>query len=329
MIGSDAKSAAGQGGTKSMRHRWPIMLLSLTMAGPATAVPWWYAGRAADRVVFVDAGSIERTKDIVRYSAKTVIRDRADPVAMTVAFMEADCARRRVGWAGIQRFGYDERVIDTSTRRKAEMADVPETSLADAELAFVCSDAQAREAEGLFVLAVDDAAFTEALLAAHDASPRALHDRMSADHAVPVIRSSAPDPAGFGKLQTVRAGEPMVPPRDYAKGPQVPNPTDYDPIEAGRIYDIAYQGVKDGELQFEIRGYAIDDLVHPASGQTETVRVGAKSIVIRDLAITIDSALPDRIRYKVAIEKQAPIVPDCPPGGCTEEPVAVEASHRP
>jgi hypothetical protein len=310
-----------------MRHLWPIMLVAI--ATPATATPWWYAGRAADRVVFVDAGSIERARDIVRYSAKTVIRDRADPVAMTLAFMQADCGKRRIGWAGIQRYGYDERVIDTSTRRKAEMADVPATSLADTELGFVCSDAQAREAAGLFALAIDDAAFTEALLAAQDATPRALHDRMSADRTVPVIRSTAPDPASFGTTRTVKTGEPMVPPRDYAKGAQLPNPADYDPIEAGRIYDIAYQGVKDGELQFEIRGYAIDDLVHPASGQTETVRVGAKSIAIRDLAITIESAQPDRIRYRVAIEKRAAVVPDCPPGGCTEEPVAVEASHQP
>ncbi|MGY4395755.1 hypothetical protein ACVWZA_000916 [Sphingomonas sp. UYAg733] len=311
-----------------LSHR-PVSLFALpflVLAAPATAAPWWYAARGADRVVFIDTGSIQRDKDIVTYSSKTVIRKQGDPAAMTVNFMRADCTKRRLGWSGIQRFGYDEAVIDTSTRPDAEMEDAVDAA-SHAELDFACADAKAREAGGAFPLGVDDAAFAEALLAESDKglSPRALQDRLLADPAVVVIRSTAPATSTFGKIQTVKLGQPMVPPRDYAKGPQIPDPKDYPSNEVGRIYDIAYQGIKDGRVQFEVRGYSIDDLVHPGSGQSQSAYPGEKKVNILSLAITIKQALPDRITYSVAIKPMASAEPFCPPGGC-EDPVATPSA---
>jgi len=206
----------------------------------------------------------------------------------------------------VQRFGYDEAVIDTSTRAKVEMAEATD-ALARSELDFVCSKPAVWGAAGYFPLAIDDVAFTEALLAQRDdvLSPLALQERMAKDKSVPVVRSSAPAPATFGQVQTVELGQPMVPPRDYAKGIEAPDPAAYDPIEVGRIYDIAYQGIKDGQLQFEIRGYSINDLVHPGSGQIETAGLGEDKVNILDLAITVTKASPDRITYSVAIEKRS------------------------
>ncbi|WP_052507754.1 hypothetical protein [Sphingomonas hengshuiensis] len=287
--------------------RLPLALAGLAVSAPAAAAPWWYAGHDVDRAVFVDVGSIERDHAIVRFSAKQVIRRAGDPVAMTVSFLQADCARALIGWGGIQRFGADDAVIDTSTRPKAEMAPAS-TPIDRAQLDFVCADTREREAAGFFPLGIDDATFTEALLGedADGLSPRALHDRLAASPATAVIRSTAPSPATFGTVQTVALGQPLVPPRDYGKGAQVPDPRDYPANEVGRIYDVAYQGIKDGEIRFEIRGYSIDDLAHPGSGQIETVRVGEAKARIGDLAITIREALPDRITYSIVLEKRPP-----------------------
>ncbi len=303
------------------------MPFCVATAAPVAAAPWWYAGRGADRVVFIDSGSVERDKNIVSYSSKTVIRKSGDPVAMTVNYMRADCTKRRLGWGGVQQIGYDEAVIDTSTVAAPSMVDVPAESLAESELAFACSDATAREAAGAFVLTVDDAAFTEALLteADKDLSPRALNDRLAADPSVPIIRSTAPPPSTFGKVQRVKLGQPLVPPRDYEKGANIPDAKDYQSNEVGRIYDVAYQGIKEGKIRFEVRGYSIDDLAHPGSGSIETAYLAEKSLNILDLAITIRKALPDQITYSVMIEKRTPHEPLCPPEGCGE-PIAVEAS---
>lgn len=312
-----------------MRHCRPVRLILLPVfaatAAPAAAAPWWYVGHGADRVVFVDAGSIERDKGNVTYSAKTLIRQPGDPVAMTLNFMQADCAARKLGWYGMQRYGRDEAVIDTSTLPKAKLTHVPADTLEDAELNFVCADSKDRKATGSFPLAIDDASFTDAVLADQSISPRALHDRMARDPGVVVIRSTAPDLATFGQVHTVKLGEPLVPPRDYSKGPGIPDPADYPSNEVGKIYDIAYDGIRNGRIRFEVRGYSIDDLVHPASGQVETAYPGEKKVNVRDLAITIGQALPDRITYSVAIEKAPPPAPDCPVGDCSETEVTTQA----
>jgi len=298
----------------------------IAVAAPVAAAPWWYVGHGADRVLFIDAGSIQRKGGTVTYSSKIVIRKPGDPVAMTSNFMRADCTNRRLGWLGVQQFGYDEAVIGTSTVGKAEMEEAPADTLAGEELGFVCFGAGDHEGR-FFRLAIDDAAFTEALLtgAANGESRRVLHDRLAGNPATPVIRSTAPPTTSFGQVQTVKLGQPLVPPRDYEKGAQVPDPAAYPSNETGRIYDIAYQGIKDGQIQFEIRGYSIDDLVHPGSGQTETASLTQKKVNILDLAITIRKALPDRITYSVAIEKRAPVDTGCPADACDEEPRAMSA----
>lgn len=310
-----------------MRERRFLILVACPLlaaiATPAAAAPWWYVGHGADRAVFVDSGSIQREGGVVSYASKTVIRKQGDPVAMTSNFMQADCAGRRLGWLGVQQFGYDEAVIDTSTVAKAEMEDVPPDALADDELGFVCSGAGDHEGR-FFRLTVDDAAFTEALLAETDkaVSPRDVQDRLAANPATPVIRSTAPGTDTFGTVQTVKTGQPLVPPRDYEKGAQVPDPAAYPSNEVGQIYDIAYQGIKGGKIQFEIRGYSIDDLVHPGSGQTQPAYLNEKKVNIRDLAITIRKASPDQITYSVMIEKRPPDDFVCPPGGCSDETVS-------
>ncbi|QNA86090.1 hypothetical protein G4G27_20460 [Sphingomonas sp. So64.6b] len=312
-----------------MRHCRPACLIMLpifaAVAAPATAAPWWYVGHGADRVVFIDAGSIERDKSVVTYSSKTIIRQSGDPVAMTRNFMQADCAGRKLGWYGVQRYGRDEAVIDTSTLPKAKLTDVSADTLDNAELSFVCADPKDRKATGSFPLAIDDASFTDAVLADQSVSPRALHDRMARDPGVAVIRSTAPNPTTFGQVQTVKLGEPLVPPRDYSKGPVIPDPADYPSNEVGKIYDIAYDGIENGRIRFEVRGYSIDDLVHPGTGQIETAYPGEKKVNVRDLAITIKQALPGRITYSVAIEKVAPAAPDCPVGDCSETEVTTKA----
>ncbi|QNQ08945.1 surface-adhesin E family protein [Sphingomonas alpina] len=313
-----------------MRRCRPACLIVLpifaAIAAPATAAPWWYVGHGTDRVVFVDARSIQRDGKNVTYWAKTLIRQPGDPVAMTLNFMQADCAARKLGWSGLQRYGRDEAVIDASTRR-AKLEDVPADTLENVELGFVCMGAKDREASGFFPLAIDDSSFTDALLGQADQSqsPRELHDRMAADPAVTVIRSTAADPSTFGQVQTVKLGQPLVPPRDYSKGAVIPDPADYPSIEVGRIYDIAFGGIRNGEIRFDVRGYSIDDLVHPGSGQVETADLRQKTAHIRDLVITIKQVLPDRISYSVAIEKAAPATPDCPVGNCSETEVTTEA----
>ncbi|MGH6612810.1 surface-adhesin E family protein [Sphingomonas sp.] len=322
-----------------MRHCRPVCVtllpVFLAFAAPATAAPWWYVGRGIDRVVFIDARSIERDGNNVTYWAKTLIRQPGDPVAMTLNFMQADCTARKLGWAGLQSYGRDEAVIDASTR-KAKLEDVRADTLENVELGFVCMGAKDREASGFFPLAIDDASFTDALLAQADLSlsPRELHDRMAADPGVVMIRSTAPDSSTFGQIQTVKLGQPLVPPRDYSKGAVIPDPADYPSIEVGRIYDIVYGGIKNGEIRFEVRGYSIDDLIHPGSGQVETADLRQKKAHVRDLVITIKQVLPDRITYSVAIEKAVPVTPDCPVGDCSEtevttEPVTADAADTP
>ncbi|MEN3748950.1 hypothetical protein TPR58_17375 [Sphingomonas sp. HF-S3] len=313
----------------SGRGRYPLLLLAvgLLAAAPAGAAPWWYAGRDDHSAVFVDIGSIERDGGVVRFAARQVIRRPGDPVAMTLDFVQVDCARSRIGWVGIQRFGADDQVIDTSTRADAEMAP-PATPIDRAQLEFACADPAARERAGFFPLRIDDAAFTDALLGTtgNGMSPRALHDRMAASPETPVIRSNAPPPATFGTVQTVAVGQPLVPPRDYSRGAQIPDPADYPAIEVGRIYDIAFQGIKDGEIRFEIRGYSIDDLVHPGSGQTETLPLGQPGIAIRDIEITIRKASPDRLTYSVAVRKPQPGEPPCT-AGCEAVTDAATQAH--
>jgi hypothetical protein len=91
------------------REQFGALLASASVltAAPATAAPWRYVGRGQDRVLFIDADTMKRDGEVVRYAAKEVIRQRGNPGARTVTFMEADFVTRRLGWGGVRRFGYD------------------------------------------------------------------------------------------------------------------------------------------------------------------------------------------------------------------------------
>ncbi|WP_415805128.1 hypothetical protein [Bordetella muralis] len=109
----------------------------------------------------------------------------------------------------------------------------------------------------------------------------------------------APGTDTFGQPQYVLSGEPIVPPRDYSKSIEIPQPQDYDPRAVGIIYDVCFLGIEDGNMQFEIRGFSAEDLDFPESGQTIEFPVDQKTIVIRDLTIEVDEVLPGSLTYVV------------------------------
>jgi hypothetical protein len=287
------------------------LLLLTALAGAAepasaSASEWWYVAHDAGRVLFVDRQSISREGAVVRYSALLALHDAGGPAGETKSFMLADCRAQTIGWLGMAQYDRKDIQGDVSTRgdADAEMTKPDPATLDDAQLRFVCS-AGSGASSAAFPIAIDEIAFADRLITSRGAmtDPRALHDAMAKDPRVPLLRSTPPDSKTFGTTQTVRRGEPLVPPRDYHKGTQVPRSADYDADTVGVIYDVAFQGLADGEVRFEVRGYSGDDMVHPGSGQTESVPIGAKTITIRDLSIAIVKATSDAVTYRVAIEK--------------------------
>ena len=138
----------------------------------------------------------------------------------------------------------------------------------------------------------------------------------------------APNADTFSERRHAALGAALVPPRDYAKGPQRPDPADYDPNTSGIIYDVAFAGLADGQLRFEVRGYSGDDQVNPASGQTQEFPEALKVVNVRDLAIQIDEVSPDTITYRVKIEpEEIPAPSACPPDGCEREPDSNDPSR--
>lgn len=109
----------------------------------------------------------------------------------------------------------------------------------------------------------------------------------------------APSPDTFGKTQFVLSGNPIVPPRDYSKGTMLPSKDDYQSNESGRIYDVVFAGVQADQMQFEVRGYSIDSLEFPASGQTIEFPADQRQVTIRDLTLNIDEATAGSITYTV------------------------------
>jgi hypothetical protein len=288
-------------------------LAALALAAAATlgvetagAAEWWYVAQGQDRVMLVDVASITRERGLLSYWNTQVIADGAeDGVRMTRSYMAADCAKARGGWAMSVRYDRDDRQIDVDSLAKPVLAAVEPSTLGEAELNFVCADAAGREAEGAFAVAVDVRTFADALIAAADEAPRAVYDRLVADPATPIVRSTAPGTETFGRRQTAKTGQPLVPPRDYAKGIEVPKAADYPAASAGDVYDVTFEGLEAGEMTFEVRGYGVDDLIHPAMGQRERFPVDLKTIQIRDLAIQVEAVSTDAITYRVRVEKPA------------------------
>ncbi|MCW2349915.1 hypothetical protein [Sphingobium sp. B12D2B] len=279
-------------------------LLALApMAAQARSSQWWFVAQGADRVLFVDVGSIKREGDIVRYQASQVIRDPNDPAALIRAYMVTDCKKRTESWDMAMRYDAEDQRLDETAVRFPTEAVLPDT-IGDAQLQFVCA-ADRAQSDG-FPLQIDEVAFAEALIADTQASesPAAIHERMRLDPKVPVIRSKAPGVETFGTPQTTRAGHAVVPPRDYAKGVQIPIASDYDTDVVGQIYDIAYLGVQNGDLVFEKRGYSIDDLAHAGSGQPMRVPQTQKTVHIGDFMIDVLEATPRSLRFRAQLVRE-------------------------
>jgi hypothetical protein len=276
-------------------------------AGPAGAADWWYVNQGQDRVMLIDVASIKPGKggQLTYWNTQVVADGADDGVRMTKSYMLADCAKARGGWAMIVRYDRDDRQGGVDSLAKPALAAVEPGTLGEAELNFVCAGPDDREAAGAFAVAVDARTFADALIAAGDEAPRAVYDRLAADPATPIVRSAAPGPETFGRRQTAKVGQPLVPPRDYAKGTDVPNPADYPANSSGDAYDVTFEGLEAGEMKFEVRGYGADDLIHPAMGQTERFPADLKAIHIRDLAFDVDAVGAETITYRVRIEKEA------------------------
>ncbi|MBO1040283.1 hypothetical protein [Brucella pituitosa] len=113
----------------------------------------------------------------------------------------------------------------------------------------------------------------------------------------------APETDTFGRSQFILSGNPIIPPRDYGKGLQLPDTNEYSPDESGTIYDIAFLGIENGEMQFEIRGYSIADLNSPATGQTSSFPQDQKTVEIRDIVIEIEEVTNGSLTYKIVYRK--------------------------
>jgi hypothetical protein len=267
----------------------------------ARASEWWYVTQGADKVLFVDVASIERDGDIVRYEASQILREAGNPAASVRAAMIADCAKHTETWDLVLRYGANDERLDKTAISYAGPNPVEAGTVGDVQLQFVCADD--RSETGGFPLAIDQVAFAEALIADTKGAvaPADLHERMRKDPKVPVIRSTAPGPETFGTVQVTAAGHAVVPPRDYAKGVQIPDASQYDTAESGAIYDIAYVGIQKGQLTFDLRGYSIDDLAHASSGQTMRFPLSQKSVRIQNIAITVVEATPQSLRFRASL----------------------------
>ncbi|MGN6448472.1 MAG: hypothetical protein ACTHLK_07710 [Brucella intermedia] len=133
--------------------------------------------------------------------------------------------------------------------------------------------------------------------------PAELHAQQAAGAEVSVgteETSHHPAPATdtFGQTQFVLSGDPIVPPRDYAKGSEIPNPGEYDLNESGTIFDIVYRGVVDGRMRFEIRGYTANDLQTPDTEQMLDFPADQHAIEIRNIRIDVDAAELGSLTYR-------------------------------
>lgn len=294
-------------GASAIRRRLFATVVAVAGLGAtnADAAQWWYVNQGQDRVMLIDTASIASNKGVLTYWNTQVIADGADDgVRMIKSLMRADCAKSRGGWAMIVRYDRDDRQLNVDSLAKPAMATVTPNTLGQAELDFVCATPDARDAAGAFPVEIDPRTFADALMtASSDETPRAVHDRLIQDPSTPVVRSTAPGPQTFGTRQSIKTGQPLVPPRDYAKGTAIPKAEDYPPASSGQVYDVTFEGLEQGQMAFEVRGYDADDMIHPASGQTERFPVELKTITLRDLTLRIEKVTSEAITYRVTVEK--------------------------
>lgn len=160
-----------------------------------------------------------------------------------------------------------------------------------------------RTLRALVLASTLNAAFAISFVAMGNAGPAAGAEAAVAQEAMQ--EQPAPDTDSFGRSQFILSGNPIVPPRDYGKGLQLPNNDDYSPNESGTIYDIAFLGIKNGEMQFVVRGYSIADLNSPATGQTLSFPQDQKIVEIRDIVIEIEieEVTEGSLTYKITYHK--------------------------
>jgi len=276
----------------------------LPSSAEARSSEWWYVAQGAEKVLFIDVGSIRRDGDTVRYEASQILREPGNPAASLRAWMITDCRKQTESWDLYLRYGARDERLDETALSSPEPEPIVPATLGDAQMRFVCaSDPSATDG---FPLRIDEVAFAEALIADTAASepPAAIHERMRADPKVPVIRSTAPAPDTFGTPQRTMAGDAVVPPRDYAKGTALPDPKDYDTDESGTIYDIAYIGIEDGEMTFEQRGYSINDLAHASSAQAMRFPASQKSVRIADITIDVLEANAQNLSFRARLSPE-------------------------
>lgn len=116
---------------------------------------------------------------------------------------------------------------------------------------------------------------------------------------VQAATNPAPGVETFGKMQFILTGDPVIPPRDYAKDLGHQREEVSGPDETGRVYDILFGGVERGKMQFDVRGYAAGDLERPASSQRFAFPVDQKVIELRDIFIEVDAAEAGSLTYRI------------------------------
>lgn len=158
-----------------------------------------------------------------------------------------------------------------------------------------------RTLRALAMASTINAAFAISFVAIGNAGPAAGAETVVVQ--AEIQEQPAPETDTFGRSQFILSGNPIIPPRDYGKGLQLPDTNEYSPDESGTIYDIAFLGIENGEMQFEVRGYSIADLSSPATGQTSSFPQDQKTVEIRDIVIEIEEVTDGSLTYKIVYRK--------------------------
>ncbi|KMS56686.1 hypothetical protein V474_16145 [Novosphingobium barchaimii LL02] len=117
----------------------------------------------------------------------------------------------------------------------------------------------------------------------------------------PVFCAARNISAGFGVfdgVHTARRGDLIVPPRDYASGLHSPQAPRLD--EAG-IYDIAFLGIDGEDMMLELRDYLSPEAREPVATRIFSYPAATRSIQLRHIVLSIQSASELSIVYRSAI----------------------------
>lgn len=182
------------------------------------------------RVVFVDAQSITRKKDVVRYLTMHVIRP-GEPEVITKAHMRADCGKRRLQTLETLRFDEKGRSIGAAKSRPEPMQAIAPDTLGDVEMRFACGDEAHRVTNDLFRVAIDEVTFAEALIARGN-RPNDAHSLHESMVRATVASRSAPGAAS--------------PP---AQPPAVKVPATRDTVSDAAEIETVEQACKDGDSE--------------------------------------------------------------------------------